>query len=104
MTNAKTNANPANTIFSVAMIAPASLHFQVGDHHYRPDAAGRLMARAADVPALIEAGAVRAAAAGSTTERPIDQVHLGRQFFDSDLGKPIFWNGAAWVDAMGGPA
>lgn len=99
-----TNLNPATTDFSIAMIAPASLHFQVGDHHYRPDTAGRFLARAADVPALVEAGAVRATVAGSTAERPIDQISPGATFFDTDLGKPIFWNGTAWVDATGAPA
>jgi hypothetical protein len=26
---------------------------------------------------------------------------IGRSYFDTDLGKPIWWNGTAWVDSSG---
>ena len=38
--------------------------------------------------------------AGSTELRPIEPF-IGMQFFDTDLGKPILWNGTAWVDSLG---
>lgn len=100
-----TNLNASLTVFSVEMSVPPSFWFQAGDgHQYKPDAAGRLMARAADVPSLIEAGATRAAAAGPTAGRPLDQLHPGFQYFDTDRGAPVFWSGGEWVDAMGGAA
>lgn len=39
---------------------------------------------------------------GSSSERPIlDSNSVGYQFYDSTLGKPIYWNGTDWVDATG---
>ena len=34
------------------------------------------------------------------SKRPADKVS-GEQFFDTTLGKPIWWTGSAWVDATG---
>lgn len=36
---------------------------------------------------------------GSTSERPLATV--GQQFYDTTLGKPIWFNGVDWTDAMG---
>lgn len=33
--------------------------------------------------------------------RPIDNLYIGMQFFDTTLNKPIWYNGKEWVDAMG---
>ena len=38
---------------------------------------------------------------GVTSARPTMQLQVGDQFFDKTLGKPIWWNGAHWVDATG---
>ena len=39
---------------------------------------------------------------GETSERPeLGHREIGEPFFDRTLGKPIYWNGAAWVDANG---
>lgn len=40
---------------------------------------------------------------GSSADRPIE-VTVGLMYFDQTLGQPIWWDGAAWVDAMGDPA
>lgn len=37
---------------------------------------------------------------GTTANRPTG-VAAGYQYFDTTLGYPIFWDGAAWVDAEG---
>jgi hypothetical protein len=37
---------------------------------------------------------------GLTSLRPENPVTF-EQYFDSTLGYPIWWNGAAWVDASG---
>ena len=38
--------------------------------------------------------------ASSTGNRPTP-THPGTPYFDTSLGKPIWWNGSAWVDATG---
>lgn len=42
------------------------------------------------------------AASSATSGRPADPV-TGVPFFDTTLGKPIWWNGTEWVDATGEP-
>jgi hypothetical protein len=37
---------------------------------------------------------------GKTTERPNGGL-VGLQYYDTDIGKPIFWNGTRWTDATG---
>jgi hypothetical protein len=37
---------------------------------------------------------------GTTAQRPTARV-VGFTYFDSTLGIPVFWNGAAWVNASG---
>jgi hypothetical protein len=37
---------------------------------------------------------------GTTAERPTVDV-IGFYYFDTTLGKPIFWSGTQWVDATG---
>lgn len=38
---------------------------------------------------------------GTTANRPTSGRELGMQYWDTTLGRPIWWNGAAWVDAAG---
>lgn len=39
---------------------------------------------------------------GTTAQRPtLALTDAGFQYFDTDLGKPIYWTGAKWVDATG---
>lgn len=43
---------------------------------------------------------------GTTHQRPNNQLDdtwesIGFQYFDTTLGKPIWWNGTGWVDATG---
>lgn len=40
---------------------------------------------------------------GTTSQRPSSQLTTGQFFFDTTLGKPIWWNGTIphWVDATG---
>ena len=39
----------------------------------------------------------------SSLNRPTDNVPEGYSYFDTTLGKPIWWNGTAWIDATGEP-
>lgn len=41
--------------------------------------------------------------AGPTIDRP-DGVAVGTVYFDTTLGKPVWWTGSNWVDATGKPA
>jgi len=46
--------------------------------------------------------AIRGTSLGTTDERPSDLASTHTYtFFDTTLGKPIFWNGSGWVDATG---
>lgn len=38
---------------------------------------------------------------GTTAQRPTTNLVIGMQYFDTTLGQPIWWNGTAWVDALG---
>jgi len=42
---------------------------------------------------------------GTTANRPVKFLFAGRTYFDTSLaagaGKPIWYNGASWVDATG---
>ena len=38
---------------------------------------------------------------GSTALRPSSQRAIGQMYFDTTLGKPIWWFGTVWVDATG---
>lgn len=47
-------------------------------------------------------GRTSGAIKGTTTERPtLVTDDAGYQYFDTTLGKPIWWNGTAWVDVTG---
>ena len=41
---------------------------------------------------------------GTTTNRPTKNLFVGRTYFDTTLGKPIWYDGAGWVDATGASA
>lgn len=38
---------------------------------------------------------------GTTANRPTARLWVGRMYFDTTLGKPIWYSGSAWVDATG---
>jgi hypothetical protein len=44
------------------------------------------------------------ASSGDTASRPTFGNTTGQMYFDTDLGTPIWWDGAQWVDATGAPA
>ncbi|KAF0444212.1 DUF2479 domain-containing protein [Pediococcus pentosaceus] len=44
---------------------------------------------------------------GTKAQRPVvhaDMDSVGMMFFDTELNKPIWWNGSAWVDFQGTPS
>jgi hypothetical protein len=41
---------------------------------------------------------------GATGSRPKAQLTIGQTYFDTTLGKPVWWRGSVWVDATGTPA
>ena len=42
---------------------------------------------------------------GVTADRPVNtgdpKLQTGQYYFDTTVGKPIWWNGTIWVDATG---
>jgi hypothetical protein len=40
---------------------------------------------------------------GVSANRPIEGLYVGKQFFDTTLGHPIWYDGSGWVDATGSP-
>lgn len=40
---------------------------------------------------------------GATAGRPTGSV-LGQFYFDTTIGKPVWWSGSTWVDATGSAA
>lgn len=40
---------------------------------------------------------------GETLQRPINNLWIGRMYFDTDLGIPVWYDGTNWVDASGNP-
>lgn len=52
---------------------------------------------AASVSSLLTA----TAASGTTAQRPTSFLYVGRPYFDTTIGKPLWYSGAAWVDATG---
>lgn len=40
---------------------------------------------------------------GATASRPTSSI-LGQFYFDTSVGKPVYWNGTTWVDSTGTPA
>lgn len=38
---------------------------------------------------------------GTTADRPTSGLYTGRPYFDTTLGKPIWYEGPDWVDATG---
>jgi hypothetical protein len=49
----------------------------------------------------VRADGVISGGASTTAARPTGTLRAGAQWFDSTLGKPIWWNGTGWVDATG---
>ena len=42
-----------------------------------------------------------AAQSGTTAQRPDELLWVGRPYFDTTLGLPIWFDGADWIDAAG---
>lgn len=40
---------------------------------------------------------------GTTSERPTDNLWVGRPYFDTTLGYPIWYRGSVWVNSSGTP-
>lgn len=38
---------------------------------------------------------------GITASRPTRNMYVGKQYFDTTIGKPIWWNGSIWVKSDG---
>ena len=48
----------------------------------------------------INGSTIQSISSGITSNRPITTI-IGYQYFDTTIGKPIYWNGTGWIDATG---
>lgn len=85
-----------------------STAFSGSDYHIFVDANGilRINRTASGTPQTAEAGySIQINKSGASSSRPTglsnDWQSIGTMYFDTTLGKPIFWNGTGWVDANG---
>lgn len=53
---------------------------------------------------LVSRALTEFASSGTTANRPTASLWTGRVYFDTTLGKPIWYDGAQWVDATGAAA
>ena len=49
----------------------------------------------------VNGNALAGMASGTTANRPTVGLYVNYMFFDTTLGKPIWWNGSVWKDATG---
>jgi hypothetical protein len=40
-------------------------------------------------------------ASGVTANRPTGRLEVGQYYFDTTIGRPIYWNGTNWINAAG---
>ena len=45
--------------------------------------------------------ALNTPSAGTTANRPATDLQIGQQYFDTTIGRPIWWNGSNWINAAG---
>jgi hypothetical protein len=38
---------------------------------------------------------------GTTANRPTERLEVGQYYFDTTIGRPIYWNGTNWINAAG---
>jgi hypothetical protein len=38
---------------------------------------------------------------GITADRPAENLQIGQYYFDTTIGRPIWWNGTNWINASG---
>jgi hypothetical protein len=38
---------------------------------------------------------------GTTADRPTDRLQVGQYYFDTTIGRPIWYNGTDWINAAG---
>jgi hypothetical protein len=64
------------------------------------DTLSRFGTRIDDVEETVESFIADRPISGTTGQRPVVGT-VGYIYFDTTLGKPVWWNGTAWVDAIG---
>jgi hypothetical protein len=69
------------------VIAPAPDKFTSEEHH-------RFHAAAAGIVTDVTSS-------GTTANRPARGLYVGKFYFDTTIGKPIWYEGPSWVDATG---
>ena len=78
----------------------------VGDWYMenRPDinkVAGYVVTQKGSDTNTSKAEKIPLALSGASADRPTTGRYAGMQYYDTTLGKPIYWSGSAWKDAIG---
>lgn len=57
------------------------------------------------VPFFSDIGSLLTAlsSSGTTADRPVNFLFVGRTYFDTTIGRPIWYTGTGWIDAQGNP-
>ncbi len=84
------SALPAGSVTVNSTADPAALSSLISQHEANVAAHAGMLATQANASQK----------KGATEQRPADRF-MGMYFFDTTLGKPVWWNGAAWTDANG---
>lgn len=92
-------------------LSNAGLHLESGGHQQElrlkntrlwVDVRGRLRVKRGAPSGDGDGQVVQETEAGPSSARPL-QAATGQMFFDTGLGKPIWWSATRWVDATGTP-
>lgn len=75
-------------------------HYQNGPHHIWTDASGRTRTKASAPSSDTDGSVFQYANSGATGSRPATPP-VGWNYFDTTLGKPIWFKSPGWVDATG---
>ena len=92
-------------IFSSDYANGSDMHLFAGSNGYL-----KLNRSNVDTAQTTDAGyVIQQCASGATADRPTSRLTndwqtIGFRYFDTTLGKPVFWNGTGWVDATGAAA
>lgn len=82
-----------------------SRHNQIGSIYVWADTNNKLRLKpiaAGHIESDSDGLALQTDANGPTANRP-KTTNKGEMYYDTSLGKPVWWNGKAWTDALGNP-
>ena len=77
------------------------MSFELPTNAQLADASGRASVPFLSWLSIVHTTVIAMRQSGVTTDRPTKLLWVGRPFFDTTLGKPIWYESPGWVDATG---